>query len=77
MTVANNNASYIDDDNLEIFALLWLDAAVNSSEENRHAQRNFVLRLIILNHPKMQINVNNIFNSSLHMIDLCLLSAVD
>jgi len=39
MAVANNNASYIDDNNLKTFALIWLDAAVNSSEENRHAQR--------------------------------------
>ncbi len=46
MAVAyNNNAPYIDDDNLETFALLWLDAEVNSSEENRHAQRQ--LRSII------------------------------
>jgi len=40
MAVAYNNVPYIDDDdNLETFALLWLDAEVNSSEENRHAQR--------------------------------------
>ena len=29
-----------DDNNLETFALLWLDASVNSSEENRHAQQH-------------------------------------
>jgi hypothetical protein len=39
MAVAYNNTPSIDDDNLETFALLWLDAEVNSSEENRHAQR--------------------------------------
>jgi hypothetical protein len=39
MAATSNTVSYIDDDNLETFALLWLDAAVNSNEENRHAQR--------------------------------------
>ncbi len=34
MAVANN------DDNLETFSLLWLDASVNSSEENRCAQKH-------------------------------------
>ena len=30
----------MQDNNLETFALLWLDAEVNSSEENRQAQQD-------------------------------------
>jgi hypothetical protein len=39
-TATGNKDNYIThDDNLETFGLLWLDAAVNSSEENRQAQQ--------------------------------------
>ncbi|CAF2108554.1 unnamed protein product [Rotaria magnacalcarata] len=38
------------DDNLETFSLLWLDAEINTTEENKHAQRR--LRSII-NHLKI------------------------
>jgi tetratricopeptide (TPR) repeat protein len=40
LALANNNDFSINDDNLETFALLWLDASVNSSEENRRAQQH-------------------------------------
>lgn len=55
MAVANNGTSYIDDDNLETFALLWLDVSMNSSYENRHAQRQ--LRSTI-NYLKIFENIN-------------------
>ena len=38
MATAHDDSYNMQDDNLESFGLLWLDAAVNSSEENREAQ---------------------------------------
>jgi hypothetical protein len=49
-------SEYTKDDNLESFALLWLDAQVDTSEENRQAQKQ--LRKII-NHLKTFDNEND------------------
>ncbi|CAF1384554.1 unnamed protein product [Rotaria sordida] len=49
MTATNNTIARTHSDNLEIFSLLWLDAEVNTKEENRYAQNQ--LRSII-NHLK-------------------------
>jgi len=46
---SNEFDTYKNDDNLESFALLWLDTHVDTSEENRQAQKQ--LRNII-NHLK-------------------------
>jgi plasmid stabilization system protein ParE len=51
--IIENNDS--PDDNLETFGLLWLDANVDTSEENRQAQKQ--LRHII-NHLKIFDNQN-------------------
>ncbi|CAF4800731.1 unnamed protein product, partial [Rotaria sp. Silwood2] len=45
MSAVKNTIVQTNSDNLEIFSLLWLDAEVNASEENRHAQKR--LRSII------------------------------
>jgi hypothetical protein len=39
MAIANNEDYNTHGDNLETFALLWLDTAVHTSEENRQAQK--------------------------------------
>jgi hypothetical protein len=39
MATAYDNDYNMHNNNLETFALLWLDAAVNTSEENREAQQ--------------------------------------
>jgi hypothetical protein len=39
MAAAYNDDYDMQDNNLESFGLLWLDAAVNTSEENREAQQ--------------------------------------
>jgi hypothetical protein len=66
------------DNNLETFALLWLDAAVNTSEENREAQQQ--LRSTI-NHVTTFENAslcsNNIFDLTVYTTDLFLLSVVN
>ena len=49
MAGVNSKTSQTHDDNLETFSLLWLDAQVNTTEENRQAQQK--LRKII-NHLK-------------------------
>ena len=49
MAGVNNKNSKIYDDNLETFSLFWLDAQVNTTEENRRTQQK--LRQII-NHLK-------------------------
>ncbi|CAF3995019.1 unnamed protein product [Rotaria sordida] len=49
MTAAKSTIPQTHSDNLETFSLLWLDAEVNTKEENKHAQKR--LRSII-NHLK-------------------------
>lgn len=49
MCAAKNKVTAKNDDNLETFSLLWLDAEVNTTTENKHAQKR--LRSII-NHFK-------------------------
>ncbi|CAF4351719.1 unnamed protein product [Rotaria sp. Silwood2] len=45
MTTAKNTIVETNSDNVETFSLLWLDAEVNTKEENKHAQKR--LRSII------------------------------
>jgi hypothetical protein len=40
MATTNDGGFNTHNNNLETFALLWLDAAVNTSEENREAQQD-------------------------------------
>jgi hypothetical protein len=49
MGILNSKALVSNDDNLETFSLLWLDAQVNTTEDNRQTQQK--LRQII-NHLK-------------------------
>jgi len=49
MADANSKAFLSNDDNLETFSLLWLDAQINATEDNRQTQQK--LRQII-NHLK-------------------------
>ena len=49
MAGVNSKVAEIHDDNLESFSIFWLDAQVNTTEENRKAQQK--LRQII-NHLK-------------------------
>ena len=49
MASANSKVAEIQDDNLESFSIFWLDAQVNTTEENKKAQQK--LRQII-NHLK-------------------------
>ena len=66
----NSKPFQTHDDNLETFSLVWLDAQVNTTEDNRQTQQK--LRQII-NHLKTfddQNNVINILYLFLHKIDL-------
>ncbi|CAF1236295.1 unnamed protein product, partial [Rotaria sordida] len=56
MTAANSTIAQTHSNNLETFTLLWLDAEVNTKEENKHAQKRLrsIINHLIIHHDQKE-----------------------
>lgn len=68
LSIEYRSNSHLPDNNLETFSLLWLDAAVDTSEENREAQKqlrstiNYVTTFDNENHCKEYMQSLSIYD---------------